>query len=260
MSTYSNVPVLDGIATAIHPDLNNYANGRDYYGSPVHTALERELNDHSWPWVRREYLLNEKGRETKFPHNNKKLPDAEKHDLPATFFYEVIQLSKGIRREQGDFSEECVAYYNSIMNGSSPKTMSNHARRMFFHCYAFLLGQEIAKRNITVDQLKSVFIDRSSDGGIGKKQYDNYIEKRYAYYCKNNGNFSFENADTRDRNDKKKDIEINKEPILYGPSFMMKIFFFFFFYDVAKKKEIRLCLGSVVTLVTISLFFLHLCL
>ena len=75
MSTYSNVPVLDGIATAIHPDLNNYANGRDYYGSPVHTALERELNDHSWPWVRREYLLNEKGRETKFPHNNKKLPD-----------------------------------------------------------------------------------------------------------------------------------------------------------------------------------------
>ena len=236
MSTDSNIPVLGRIAAKINPDPNNYANGRDYYGSPVHTVLERELDDPSWPKVREKYLFDAKGRLTKFPHN-KTLSDAEERDLPATFFYEVIQFIQESNRDQEknkdkrDFPTECASYYDVKTKKLSDKARHSHTRRMFFSCYAFILIQEIVKQKITVDQLKSVFNDPLQNNGIVKKQHDSYIDKIYNIYCKNLGRFSFDttafrlgNDYGRYKSDEKDSDRFNRKPVLHGPVFMTEIF------------------------------------
>ena len=131
MPADSNIPVLGRIAAAIHPNPENYEHGRDYYGSPVHTALERELNDDSWPHVRKEYLFDDKGNLTVFPHK-KWLDDAEKRDLPATFFYEVIRLAQCKNIDNEIFPAQCVNYYNFEHKDRAAKIIRNHARRWFF--------------------------------------------------------------------------------------------------------------------------------
>lgn len=226
MSTDSNIPILGRIAAAIHPDEKNYANERDYYGSPVNMALERALDDHSWPYVRREYLLDEEDRLTKFPHNEG-LSNAEERDLPATFFYEVIQLTHGVKIGNRDFSTECVRYYDSQGKNEegkndirSEKAMRDHARRMFFNCYAFILCQEIVKNEITVDQLKSAFNDPPPNDGIEEAQHNFYIDKIYKIYCEKRGVFDTKIPRFNDYSCK----EFNRKPVLSGPIFMTKIF------------------------------------
>ncbi len=221
MPTDSNVPILGRIAAAINPRKENYANGRDYYGSPVHTALGRALDDDSWPHIRREYLFDEKDELTAFPHDQGLDEDVKKRDFPATFFYEVIQFAKGVKIGDRNFSIECGKYYAIQNSGKlAEKGMRDHARRMFFNGYAFILGQEVKKNEITMNQLKSTFNDPSLNNSIGKNQHDFYIKKIYEIYCKKPRPFDAVVLRFHDYNR----IEFNRTPILYGPIFMTKIF------------------------------------
>ncbi len=245
MPADSSISILGRIAAAIKPDPNNYANGRDYYGSPVHTALEWPENDNSWPKIRREYLFDKTGRLTPFPHNYKpsdpkKMPDAKKHDLPVTFFYEIIRLLQRTEINQEAFPKHCANYYNAEFTGSAAKTMRNHARRWFFHCYAFLLGQEIIRNNITVDQLKPISSDLPSKKTITEAQHEYYMKTAYKKYCKPSRELFDGNAALRFSDQEK----FNKNPILSGPRFMTNIFGLSFSYDVANKEATRLNIGT----------------
>lgn len=239
MPAGSNISVLGHIAAAIHPDDKNYAGGYDYYNSPVHTALEQPLSDDSWPHIRREYLFNETDKLTKFPHN-KRLTNAKNRDLPATFFYEVIRLVQCNDIDKEAFPAQCVDYYNSEHSGSAVNSMRNHARRWFFHCYAFILGQKIIKNNIIVNQLKSIFSNTHLDNGngIGKTQYDSYIETAYLKYCRSSTELFDGNVALRFKD--KGSEGFNKNPILSGPRFMTNIFGLSFGYDSANAKPTRL--------------------
>lgn len=235
MSTDSNIPILGQIAATIKPDKENYNNRLDYYGSPVHTALEPGLEDNSWPQIRQEYLFDKTGQLMPFPHNYR-LPDAKKRDLPITFFYEIIRLLQHTEINKKAFPEQCVNYYNANFTGCSAKVMRNHARRIFFHCYAFLLGQEIIKNNITIDQLKPISSGLPSEKSITKVQHDSYMKTAYEKYCKSSRELFDGNTALRFSDQEK----FNKNPILSGPRFMTNIFGLTFSYDVANKKATRL--------------------
>lgn len=235
MSADSNIPVLGRIAAAIHPNPHHYASGRDYYGSPVHTALGRPLTDDSWPKIRKEYLLDEHGKLTAFPHNYKSL-EAKKSDLPITFFYEIIRLLQTTEATWEAFPGQCVNYYNAEFARSAAKKIRNHARRSFFHCYAFLLGQEIVKNNITVDQLRPISNSLPADKIITQAQHEYYMKTFYRIYCKSSKEPFYENTGHRF-----KDLEgFNKNPILSGPRFMTNIFGLWFSYNSTDERVTRL--------------------
>ncbi|HRD50887.1 MAG: hypothetical protein JNK95_05640 [Candidatus Competibacter sp.] len=105
----------------------------------------------------------------------------------------------------------------------------------FFHCYAFVLGQEIIKNNVKVEELRSVINNNPSGNSIGEIQYGFYIDTAYQKYCSSSTKLFDGDAALRFKDQGHKGF--NKNPILYGPRFMTNFFGLSFSYTYANAKE-----------------------
>lgn len=219
------VAMLAKIYNAISQSINNYDRGVDYYGSPVHEVFGIETGKEpqtSWPFIRKEFLLDGRNRLTPFPHNYT-LDDAEERDLPAVFFYEMItSLEKGEVNE--NLRRQCGEYF---CNGREPPSASRLAKILFFESYAYMLSILLLKNQVSLEELLAGFQDFLSNCNDQYKdvteldRYNFYIRKAYEHYkIVSRKPFNFNDKFILRFQDRNRNYPPKLR--LYGPAFMMR--------------------------------------
>lgn len=234
------------ICNAITRDISNYDKGKDYYNSPVDTALDiptEDTEDSPWPFIRKEFLMKDvekkltKDNLTRFPHNfiyNYKQTEYDKRDLPVVVLYESAMMAMNHPKRNKDFPKYFYEYFE-IKNGSGKdfRIYSKYARKLFLYTYAFLLSKLFIKEKLsrqdvtkTLRELLTKEFFQHADR-MAKEQYDYYLEVAIDHYLfihkEAYKSFSYQKYIPRIFNPIRNKYEKGRRFSLYGPSLLVKL-------------------------------------